>query len=315
MEKHADLHIIVVDALTYASNKLSLSDAIWKDKRFEFHKIDICNRHEMRKIVSKVDQVIHLAAETHVDNSIYNTDDFIHSDIVGTQILLDCLRESKSVERFIHISTSEVYGTARTEAISEDHPLFPHSPYASSKAGADRLVYSYFCTFDLPLVILRPFNNYGPRQHVEKVIPCFLTRAAQNQKLPLHGDGRSTRDWVYVDDTCQAIDLALHADLRKIKGECFNIGTGIEISIIDITHRILDYLGKPKTLIEELDDRPGQVSRHRADFGKAKKILGWSPKTFLTEDGLKKTIDWYLENRRWWKAEHFKYPFQTAQKI
>lgn len=306
MERYPDYQITVVDALTYASNKLNLSREIWKDRRFHFHHEDICNRRKMRKIISQTDQIIHLAAETHVDNSIYNTDDFIHSDIVGTQTLLDCLREI-SVERFIHISTSEVYGTAMTEFINEEHPLFPRSPYASAKAGADRLVYSYFCTFDLPVVILRPFNNYGPRQHIEKVIPCFVTRAMNNQPLPLHGDGSSTRDWVYVDDTCRAIDLTLHADLEKIRGEVFNIGTGVETSIISITHAILDYLNKSRTLIKNEHNRPGQVERHRADSGKAKRVLGWEAKVSLLQGGIQKTIEWYLENKEWWQNERYKY--------
>lgn len=306
LDKYKDYQVFVLDALTYAGNKENLPEKIWNDRRFFFVHGNICNRKITEEMVSQVDQIIHFAAETHVDNSIYNTDDFIDTDVKGTQILLDSVRKH-SIERFIHISTSEVYGTALREPITEDHPLNPRSPYASAKVGSDRLAYSYFCTFGLPIVILRPFNNYGPYQHIEKLIPCFITRAIQHKWLPLHGDGSSTRDWLYVEDTCKAVDKALHRDLSKLKGEVINIGTGKSTSIIDITKRILKAFDKEESLIKNISDRMGQVQKHISSTKRAKELLDWEAGVSL-EKGLKLTIDWYVKNEQWWQNLKLKHP-------
>jgi len=306
LNKYEDCQVFVLDALTYAGNKENISEHIWNDRRFFFIHGNVCDRKVVEELVSQVDQVVHFAAETHVDNSIYNTDDFIDSDVKGTQLLLDAVRKH-STERFIHISTSEVYGTALKEPMAEDHPLNPRSPYAAAKAAADRLVYSYFCTFDLPVVILRPFNNYGPYQHVEKLIPCFITKTIQHNWLTLHGDGESSRDWLYVLDTCKAVDKALSKDLKKLKGEVINLGTSKEVKIIDITKKILKAFDKPASLIKHMSDRQGQVERHLSSTKKAKELLGWQAETSF-EKGLKMTIDWYVKNEQWWQNLKLKHP-------
>jgi len=300
LREHPDLQVFVLDALTYAGNLANFEADTFRSRNFFFWHGNVCDRPVVERLISQVDQVVHFAAETHVDNSIYNTDDFVDTDVKGTQILLDAVRRYP-VERFVHISTSEVYGTAETTPMSEEHPLNPRSPYASAKAGADRLVFSYHTTFDLPVVILRPFNNYGPRQHAEKLIPCFITRALQNQRLPMHGDGSSSRDWLYVDDTVRAVDLALRTDLTGIKGEVINIGTGRSTSVMEITRLVLASLGKPESLVENVYDRPGQVYCHVSSVEKAQKLLGWKSEVSLQE-GLEATIRWYRENESWWKG-------------
>lgn len=300
LREHPEDQIFVLDDLTYAGNLLNFEDKTLRSRNFFFWKGNVCDRPVIERFVSQVDQIVHFAAETHVDNSIYNTDDFVDTDVKGTQILLDAVRRNP-VERFIQISTSEVYGTAETEPMTEQHPLNPRSPYASAKTGADRLAYSYQITFDIPVVILRPFNNYGPRQHVEKLIPCFITRALRNLKLPMHGDGSSARDWVFVEDCVRAVDLALEADLQEVKGQVINVGTGRSASVMDITRRILRILGKPESLIGNVYDRPGQVDLHISSVEKAQKLLGWKAEVQLDE-GLERTVRWYRDNEGWWKG-------------
>jgi dTDP-glucose 4,6-dehydratase len=210
------------------------------------------------------------------------------------------LKNYKNVERFVHISTSEVYGTALETPMTEEHPLNPMSPYASAKAGADRLVYSYWATYDIPAVIVRPFNTYGPRQHLEKVIPRFITSALCNKPLTVHGDGSSRRDWLYVKDTCERLDLVINAPLENLKGEVFNIGAGIDLDILSIAENILDVLGRPHSLITFIGDRPGQVRRHISSTEKAEQVLGIKPGRSF-DKALENTIKWYEENREWWK--------------
>ncbi len=300
LREYPEDQIFVLDDLTYAGNMANFDEATLRSRRFFFWKGNICDRPVIERLVSQVDQVVHFAAETHVDNSIYNTDDFVDTDVKGTQILLDAVRRNP-VERFIQISTSEVYGTAESEPMTEEHPLNPRSPYASAKTGADRLAYSYHITFDIPIVILRPFNNYGPYQHVEKLIPCFITRALRNLRLPMHGDGSSSRDWVYVGDCVRAVALALQADLREVKGEVINVGTGKSTSVAEITRRLLQALGKPESLVGNVYDRPGQVFCHISSVEKARKLLGWKAEIGLDE-GLERTVRWYRENEGWWKV-------------
>ena len=254
----------------------------------------------MDTLVSRSDYVVHFAAESHVTRSIYDNTQFFQTDIIGTQIVANAVcKYIDRVERFIHISTSEVYGTALDPKMDEDHPINPLSPYAAAKAGADRLVYSYWQTYKIPAVIIRPFNNYGPRQHLEKVVPRFITSILLDEKLRVHGDGASARDFIYVEDNCEAIDIILHAPQEKVMGEVFNVGSGQHRSILSIANDIISMMCIQKECFIHVGDRPGQVMRHTSDSSKIQKVLGWKPKTGW-EDGLKKTITWYAENENWW---------------
>jgi dTDP-glucose 4,6-dehydratase len=224
----------------------------------------------------------------------------VRTNVEGTQILLDAIREAP-VERFILISSSEVYGTAEAAPMDEEHPLKPRSPYAGTKAGADRLAYSYFVTYELPIVIVRPFNNYGPRQHPEKVIPRFITQALRDEPLTVHGDGHASRDWLFVDDDAEAIESVIEAPLEAVAGEVLNIATGIDISVSEIADKVLDALGKQSALKFHVPERPGQVDRHIGSTDKAARLLGWRARTSFDE-GLARTVAWYGENEAWWKA-------------
>lgn len=299
LEKRKDIQIIVLDALTYAGNIDNYSKSIWEDANFCFFHGDIRDETLVKNLVRNVDKVIHFAAETHVDRSIDNSDPFISTDIKGTQVLLETIRKHP-VERFIHISTSEVYGSAEKVPMDEEHPLKPLSPYAAAKTGADRLVYSYFFTYDLPVVIIRPFNNYGSNQFPEKLIPLFITNAIENKPLPVYGTGKNTRDWVYVKDCVKALEKLIDIDIKKIKGEVINVGSGEDTDVLTITDTILKELGKDKSLIKFVKDRLGHVKRHISSTEKAKKIIGWEAETNFHE-GLISTVKWYLENEEWWR--------------
>ncbi len=304
-DKYPEYRIVVVDCLTYAGSIENLPVPVWKENsgRFVFWYGNVINGELMDSLVSQADYVVHFAAETHVTRSIYDNTQFFRTDVLGTQIVANAVcRYKDKIKRFIHISTSEVYGTALTDKIDEGHPLNPMSPYAAAKVGADRLVYSYWVTYGIPAVIVRPFNNYGPRQHLEKVIPRFITSVVLNEKLRVHGDGRSARDFIYVDDTCEAIDMVLHAPAEKVVGEVFNVGSEKHRSIISIAHDVVKMMGRDGHGIVHVGDRPGQVIRHTADISKIKEVLGWKPKTGWKE-GLRKTIDWYLANRKWWEKQ------------
>jgi dTDP-glucose 4,6-dehydratase len=259
--------------------------------------------------------VVHLAAETHVARSIFDNTKFFQTDVIGTQTLVNALLNNASVERFIHISTSEVYGSSVREIMDEDHPLNPMSPYAGAKAGADRLVHSYWSYSDLPIVILRPFNNYGPGQHMEKMIPRFVTSAIKNEPLTVHGRGTAARDWLFVEDHCEAIDRVLHADdFSRIKNQVINIGTGRATSVLDVAKMVLRLLGRPDDLIGFIGDRPGQVQRHCSSTEKARAMLGWESKTAL-EEGLARTIEWYRTHEPWWREQEWMkcVPIRTAK--
>jgi dTDP-glucose 4,6-dehydratase len=298
--KYPDYHLIVLDALTYAGSPDNIADEIKSSKRFEFWYGNVTNDDLVSQLISRADAVVHFAAESHVARSIYDNKIFYVTDVLGTQAVSNAVVRNKNVERFIHISTSEVYGTAETNPMTEQHPLNPLSPYASAKAGADRLVYSYIASYNMPACILRPFNQFGPKQHLEKVIPRFITSALLNEPLTVHGDGSAIRDWLYVEETCQRIDKVLHAPLEKIQGEVFNFGSGFDLDVKSIATMILDILGKPKNLVSYIGDRPGQVHHHISNTDKSTRVLGIAPaKPF--EDGLKKTIEWYSNNRAWWE--------------
>ena len=292
--------VVSLDALTYAGSMDNLA-AVSTHERHHFVHGDIRDPELVREVVADVDVIVNAAAESHVEKSIEaGASEFVTTNVEGTQILLDAVRETP-VERFILFSSSEVYGTAQYEPMDEEHPLNPRSPYAATKAGADRLAYSYYVTYGLPIVIVRPFNNYGPRQHPEKVVPRFITQALADEPLTIHGDGHASRDWLYVDDDAEAVEAVIEADLEKVVGEVINVATGIDISVFEIAEKVLEAVGRPGSQKVHVDERPGQVDRHIGSTEKAERLLGWRARTSF-EDGLERTIAWYRENEAWWRA-------------
>jgi dTDP-glucose 4,6-dehydratase len=292
--------VVSLDALTYAGNVENLAD-VMSHERLSFVHGDIRDADLVRDVVANVDVIVNAAAESHVEKSILDGgSEFVTTNVEGTQVLLDAIREAP-VERFILISSSEVYGTAESDPMDEEHPLNPRSPYAGTKAGADRLAYSYFITYELPIVIVRPFNNYGPRQHPEKVIPRFITQALRDEPLTVHGDGHASRDWLFVDDDAEAIETIIETPIDRIAGEVLNVATGIDISVNDIAAKVLDALGKSGAPTVNVEERPGQVDRHIGSTDKMQRLTGWSAKTSF-DDGLARTVDWYRENEAWWKG-------------
>lgn len=301
LNKYPNDHIIVVDALTYAGNPDNLPEYVKNSNRFEFWYGNITNEELINDLISKANLIVHFAAESHVARSIFDNKIFYMTDVIGTQTIANAvLKHYKTIERFVHISTSEVYGTAMTNPMTEDHSLNPISPYASAKAGADRLVYSYWATYDIPAVIVRPFNQYGPRQHLEKVIPRFITSALKNEPLTVHGDGSAKRDWLHVDDTCERLDIIINAPIDKVKGEVFNIGSGFDLDVLSIAKNILKATNRDEDLISFIGDRLGQVQHHISSNEKAEKVLGIKPGRFF-EEGLRQTIEWYKNNEEWWR--------------
>ena len=302
-ENYTGYHIIVLDALTYAGNTDNIPESIKSDSRFNFWYGNVRNGELVNELVSKSDIVVHFAAESHVARSIFDNTIFFETDVLGTQVVANAVvKHQSSVERFIHISTSEVYGTAQEVPMTEEHPLLPASPYAAAKAGADRLVYSYWLTYGIPATIIRPFNNYGPNQHLEKVVPRFITSALLDETLTVHGPGENTRDWVYVEDLCQALDKVMHISLDKVKGQVINIGTGKDIAVKTIAEMVVDRLGKPMSLITHMGDRLGQVKRHVSSIDKASQILGWKAETDF-DKGIDTAIRWYQQNPDWWQKQ------------
>ena len=295
-----DYDVVSLDALTYAGNLENLAD-VMSHERLSFVHGDIRNAELVEDIVAEVDVIVNAAAESHVEKSILEgASEFVTTNVEGTQVLLDAVRQAP-VERFVLISSSEVYGTAESDPMDEEHPLNPRSPYAATKAGADRLAYSYFVTYDLPIVILRPFNNYGPRQHWEKVVPRFVTSALSDEPLTVHGDGHASRDWLYVSDDAEAIVAAIEADLDGVAGEVINVATGVDVSVSEIADLVLDTLGKPASLKSYVEERPGQVDRHIGSTEKAADLLGWRARTSFAE-GLERTVAWYRDNEAWWRG-------------
>jgi len=300
-QKYPQYHFIVLDALTYAGNPDNFSSLVKNDKRFEFWYGDVKNAEIVNALVERANYVIHFAAETHVARSIFDNKIFYETDVIGTQTICNAiLKNYKKIRKFIHISTSEVYGTALQAPMTEQHPLNPCSPYASAKAGADRLVYSYWRTYDIPAIIIRPFNNYGSHQHLEKLIPRFITSSILNAPLTIHGDGQASRDWIHVLDHCRALEAVLQSENTGLFGQAINIATGIDISVNIIAEKILERLNKPKKLIQHTFNRPGQVERHIGSNQLAQTLLHWQPQTNF-DTGLEQTINWYVNNQRWWE--------------
>lgn len=304
-KKYPGYKMIILDALTYAGNveNLPIDINTMKDDHIKFWYGNVRNGELVDTLVSQSDIVVHFAAETHVTRSIYDNFLFFETDVLGTQTVANAvLKYHDRIERFIHISTSEVYGTARKDRMDEDHVLMPMSPYASAKAGADRLAYSYWATYGLPITIIRPFNNYGPYQHLEKAIPRFITSCILNEPVRVHGDGSASRDYIFVEDVCRAIDKVMHADIKKVKGEVFNVASGVHRSMLSIARDVVKIMGKKESIITFAGDRPGQVFRHTGNTDKIKKTLEWDP-DFAWKDGLEKTISWYEKNRQWWHKQ------------
>ena len=315
-EKYPDDKIVLLDALTYAGSaeNLPIGTFAGENSRLHFWYGNVCNAAIVEALVQEADVVIHLAAETHVTRSIYDSLLFFQTDVIGTQTVANAILKARGkIQRFIHVSSSEVYGTAQFETMKEDHPLEPMSPYASAKCGADRLVYSYWATYRIPAVIVRPFNNYGPRQHLEKVVPRFITSVLLDEPLTVHGTGLSARDFLYVEDTCRGIDMLLSAPAELVEGQVFNLASGKHRSIRSIASDVVDVMSYKRDSIHLIGERPGQVLRHTGDWSKINKVLNWAPQVPWHE-GLKRTIDWYADNRASWSKQLFmrRIPIITA---
>ena len=300
---HPDVELLNFDKLTYAGNLENLEGV---EGRYAFVQGDISDARQVEESLAGVDVVVNFAAETHVDRSIHDPGDFILTDVYGVFVLLEAVKRNGRVKRVIHVSTDEVYGSIASGRFSEESPLNPSSPYSASKAGGDRLAYSYFKTFGLPVLIARPANNYGPYQYPEKLIPFFVTRALQDQALPLYGDGTNRRDWLFVEDTVSGI-LALIE--RGEPGEAYNLGADQERSNLEVTRQILGLLGKPESLVRPVADRKGHDFRYALDWGKMQ-ALGWRPQTGF-EEGLRRTVAWYAEHEGWWRRLVEKKAFQS----
>ncbi|MDO5825589.1 MAG: dTDP-glucose 4,6-dehydratase [Methanosphaera sp.] len=286
-QKYPDYDITVLDKLTYAGDLENI-----KSLDVEFIKGDIASEIEAGKAMKDADYVVNFAAETHVDKSINDPQSFVKSDVLGTQNLLELVRKY-DVERYIQISTDEVYGSILEGSFKETDNIDPSSPYSASKAGGDLLVNAYYKTYGIPVIITRSSNNFGPRQFPEKLIPLFILKALHDEPLPVYGDGQNVRDWIYVEDNCAGVDTVLH---KGKLGEVYNIGGGNEKNNMEITKLILEKLNKPETLIQHVQDRLGHDRRYSLDATKTKK-LGWQPK-WSFEDAMEKTVNWYKDNEK-----------------
>ncbi len=294
LNKYPNYQIINLDKLTYAGNPENLKD-VENNKNYSFFEGDICDKDIVNKLTKDADTIINFASETHVDRSITSPEDFVRTDVFGTYVLLEAARNFK-IKKFIHISTDEVYGSIEKGSFKEKDMLKPSSPYAASKASADLLANSYFVTYNVPIIITRSSNNFGPYQYPEKLIPLFITNILEGKKVPLYGDGLNVRNWIYVLDNCEAIDFVLH---NGTSGEIYNIGSENEKTNIEITRAILAELGKDEPFIEYVKDRVAHDRRYALNCQKLNK-LGWKPR-FKFEEALKKTIGWYKKNTGWWK--------------
>jgi dTDP-glucose 4,6-dehydratase len=294
LRAHADVEVVNLDKLTYAGNLENLRD-VEGDRRYSFVQGDICDLDVVRTALAGADAVVNFAAETHVDRSISDPQDFIRTDVLGTHTLLEAAREL-GVGRYLQVSTDEVYGSIDEGSFTEDSDLDPSSPYSASKAGADLLVLACHRTFGTPVLITRSSNNYGPFQYPEKIVPLFISNALDDQPLPVYGDGRNVRDWLHVADNCAAIDLVLR---EGEPGNVYNVGGGNEVENLDLTRRILELLGKDAGLVRHVTDRPAHDRRYSVDCSKLR-ALGWAPRTSF-EEGLAATVAWYRDNRAWWE--------------
>jgi dTDP-glucose 4,6-dehydratase len=292
---HSDWRVTTLDKLTYAG-RLENLEGVMENPRHRFVKGDVADAAVAAPFVKDADIVVHFAAETHVDRSIKNAGDFITTDVFGTFVLLEAARENPKLRRFVQISTDEVYGSVPEGSSTETDELRPRNPYSASKAGADRLAYSYWATYQVPVIITRASNNYGPNQFPEKIIPLFITNLIDDIPVPLYGDGQNERDWLHVEDHCRGVDLLID---KGAAGQVYNIGGGNQVKNVDLTHRILELVGKPASLIKPVADRPGHDRRYSLDTSKLRS-LGWRPRRAF-EQGLAETVAWYQQNERWWR--------------
>lgn len=288
--------VVTLDALTYAGNLANL-EPVLKNHRHTFIKGDICDAAAVDAAMAGADAVVHFAAESHVDRSIESSGVFLQTNVVGTGVLLEAARRH-NIQKFVHVSTDEVYGSIAEGYSGESSHLHPNSPYAASKASSDLLALSYYATFGLPVVVTRCSNNFGPYQFPEKLIPLFITNALEDKPLPIYGDGLYVRDWIYVDDHCSAVEKVLFAGKE---GEVYNIGGTKDRTNLSITDFILRALDKPQSLKKTVQDRLGHDRRYAIDSTKIETGLGWKP-AFGFDEGMEKTIAWYLDNREWWRA-------------
>jgi dTDP-glucose 4,6-dehydratase len=292
---HPDWRVTTLDKLTYAGRIENLR-GVMDHPRHDFVKADIADPSVSKPLVMASDLVVHFAAETHVDRAIASAGEFIMTDVFGTFVLLEAAREAPRLRRFVQISTDEVYGSVAEGSSREGDELRPRNPYAASKAGADRLAYSYWATYDVPVVIVRASNNYGPFQFPEKLIPLFVTNALDDLPLPLYGDGLNERDWLHVADHCRALDVVID---RGVSGQAYNVGGGNHVRNRDLTGKILQLLDKPASLVRHVQDRPGHDRRYSLNTEKLR-ALGWTPAVDF-DRGLAETIAWYRENDWWWR--------------
>lgn len=305
-KQYPNTHFHVLDLLTYAGDIKNIDQEIHNSSRFTFWYGDVRNDRLVDSLVAQSEVIIHFAAETHVARSIYQDVQFFETDVLGTRAIANAvLRHKDTVRRFIHISTSEVYGTARTEPMDEEHPLEPMSPYAAAKCGADRLVYSYIATYRIPAVIVRPFNAFGPQQHLEKVIPRFITSVLMGESMTIHGAGESMRDFVHTSDIARGLEMIINAPAEKVNGEAFNLASGQAWSVLQIAQMIKQIMHASSNQYEftpytiNIGDRPGQVFKHIGANKKVREHIGWEP-TIKFEDGLKDVVRWYTDNKNWW---------------
>ncbi|MCK5178705.1 MAG: dTDP-glucose 4,6-dehydratase [Candidatus Omnitrophica bacterium] len=292
---HGGIEVCVLDKLTYSGNLANLQDFQGK-KGFEFIEGDICDKSTVERAMQDVDVVVNFAAEVAVDRSIDNSKSFLETDIFGVYVLLNEVKRRGTLERFIQISTDEVYGQILEGSFTEESELRPRNPYSASKLGGDRLAYSFFATYGLPVVITRASNTYGPMAYPEKIIPLFITNLIDDQRVPVYGDGKQVRDWLHVEDHCRAISLLIE---KGVNGEVYNIGGAEECTNVELTRAILRLMDKDESSIEFVQDRPGHDLRYSLDCFKLRD-LGWRPQ-YQLEDGLKMTTDWYKNNENWWR--------------
>jgi dTDP-glucose 4,6-dehydratase len=295
--KNNDLQVMVIDKLTYAGTLENLSEVIDKPN-LEFIQGDICDSNLVEKLTSNCDRVINFAAESHVDRSIYSSEEFIRTNILGTQVLLEALRKKPSI-KFIQVSTDEVYGSIDTGSWDENFPLKPNSPYAASKASADLITLAYQKTYSLDLMISRCCNNYGPNQFPEKIIPLFITNLIQGKKIPVYGDGLNVREWIHVEDHCRGLELIFE---NGKSGEVYNLGSDVELTNLALTNELLQCFGFGVKMIDYVADRLGHDRRYSLNFNKALNNLSYKPEISF-QTGLLETIGWYKENTEWWKSK------------
>ena len=295
LERNPGDEVVNLDKLTYAGRKENLAD-LEKTENYKFVKGDICDPNDVEQAMKGCNAVVNFAAESHVDRSIEDSDAFAKSNFFGVKVLCDQARK-QNVEKFVQISTDEVYGQIAEGSFKEGDMLNPRNPYSAAKAGGELLAMSYFTTYGLPVVVTRSSNNYGMFQFPEKVVPLFITNLMQGKKVPLYGEGKNVRDWLFVLDNCEAIDLVLE---KGKNGEVYNIGGNCELENIELTKKLLAGLGKGEEMIEKVEDRLGHDLRYSLDCSKIESELGWKPKTGF-EEGLKETVKWYRENEAWWK--------------